>query len=119
MANVRERTTHLSASDKGRNIRVAASSTVNTLLHVVPDGEIHEITIYASNTGGFLNELDGLWGGTDPVEDNLQFVLLGGTTRPALIRDAILEGPAEVRLRSRSSDVMVFGKVVTFLNTQP
>ena len=112
MVNIR--TTHLSESDRGKNIRVAASVSVNTLVHVVPDGETHEITIYASNTSDFLNELDGLWGGTDPVEVNLQFVLEGGATRPALIRDAVLEGPAEVHMRSRQTPVLVFGKVVEF-----
>ena len=107
-------TTHLSESDRGRNIRVAASVAANTLLHVVPAGETHEITLYASNVGGTVNQLDGLWGGTDPVEDNLQFVLMGGATRPELIRDAVLDGPAQVHLRSLSADVLVFGKVVTF-----
>lgn len=120
MTNIRERTTVLSESVGGKNIKVlAAVAGSETLVHTVPDGETHEITLYAVNSSTGLNEINGLWGGTDPVLDILDFTLPGESTRPALIREAVLVGPATVKLRAKLATAFVFGKVVTFLDVTP
>ena len=112
--NRRKATTVLSESVQGRNIRVVASGAVNTLVHEVPDGEIHEITLYAANPSTSPNEVNGLWGGTNTTDDVLDFTLFPESTRPELIRDAVLIGPASIQLRSKLTDVFVFGKAVVY-----
>lgn len=112
--NRRRAITVLSESVQGRNIRVMAGET-NTLVHEVPDGEIHEITFYAANPSTSLNEVNGLWGGTNTADDVIDFTLFPESTRPELIRDAVLVGPASIQLRSKVTDVFVFGKVVVYV----
>ena len=118
MVNVRERTTFLSESVGGRNIRVHASLTEDTLVHEVPSGEVHAITMYAVNVGTAPNEVTGFWGSSGS-DDVLDFTIPAESTGPALIRDAILEGPASIVLRAKIVDVFVFGKVETFKDVTP
>jgi len=117
--NRRKATTVLSESVQGRNIRVPASATENTLVHDVPDGEIHEITIYAANPSTSANEVNGFWGGTNEEDDILNFSMPAESTRPALIRDGVLVGPASIQLRAKTGDVFVFGKVIVYEDHGP
>lgn len=107
---------HLSASTAGKGVLSTATSSPGTLVHQVPDGETHLVTLSFINIGSAKRTVVVQWGGTassDAISFDIDPTPSGLHTE---INGQILEGDgaaADIRVyESNGSEIVVFGQVV-------
>lgn len=105
----------LSGSTGGAPLALATYPTL-TLVHTVPDGETHEITIYAVNTDNSNpHEILGNFGaGADMLNQDIP-----AESTYEVIRDCVLEGPATVNICKVTGTLRVIGRVKRRLTGKP
>jgi len=101
----------LSASDKGRGIKVGATATAGTLIHTALDSEAanewDEITLRAVNTSGSPVKLSIEWGGTTSPDDLVELTIPAESGFTDVIPGHVLQNGAEVRAFAVTADVIV------------
>lgn len=64
-----------SASNGGRNIKIAATASAGTTVHQVPAGSVDEVWLYAYNSDTAARLLTVQWGGTTTVDDDIKITI--------------------------------------------
>lgn len=101
----------LSASDKGRGIKVAATSTPGTLVHQAlaskAANEWDEVWLRAVNTSGASVKLTVEWGGMTAPDDLVEITIPAESGFVEVIPGHLLQNGAEVRAFAATADVIV------------
>ncbi|MEM9950161.1 MAG: hypothetical protein AAF846_01065 [Chloroflexota bacterium] len=101
----------LSASDKGRGIKISATSGSGTLIHTALDNvaanDWDEITIRAVNTSTSAVKLTILWGGTTAPDDQIEMTIPAESGFVDVIPAHVLNDGAEVRAFADTADVII------------
>lgn len=101
----------LSASDKGRGIKVGATGSPGTLIHTALDNvaanDWDEITLRAINTSGSAVKLSIQWGGTTDPDDLIEISIPAESGLVDIVLGHVLNDGAEVRAFAATADVIV------------
>lgn len=101
----------LSESDKGRGIKVVATSSPGTLIHQalesVGSNDWDEITLRAVNTSGSAVKLTIEWGGTTAPDDLIEVTIPAESGFTDVVLGHILNDQAEVRAFAATANVIV------------
>lgn len=101
---------HLSESADGRQIKVEATSSPGTLIHLVPDHEwtgYEAVTLYAANNGAADYLLTIQWGGTTAPDDNLEVVVPSKAGPVPVVAGLVLGRSGAVRAFAAAADVVM------------
>lgn len=101
----------LSASDKGRGIKVAATASAGTLIHTalsnIAANDWDEITIRAVNTSSSAVKLTIEWGGSTSPDDLIEVTIPAESGFTEVIAGHVLNEGAEIRAFAATADVIV------------
>ena len=101
----------LSASDKGRGIKVGATATPGTLIHTAIDtvaaNEWDEIFLRVVNTSASAVKLTIEWGGVTSPDDLVEITIPAESGFTEVIPGHVLQDGAEVRAFAATADVLV------------
>jgi len=89
----------LSASDDGKSILVAASTSPGTLIHTASSNTavIDEVWVYATNTDASARKLTLQWGGTTSPNDLIEVTIQPEAGLVLLVPGLILKGNASAK----------------------
>ena len=101
----------LSESDKGRGIKVVATSSPGTLIHVattsIAANEWDEIWLKAVNTSATAVKLTVLWGGNTIPDDEIEITIPPESGLVDVIQGLVMNTEAEVRVFAATANVIV------------
>lgn len=88
--------TVLSGSTDGKGILVAATATPGTTIHTGPTNtdHLHEVWLYAMNTGTSFTKLTVQWGGTTTPNDDIELSIQAESGLVLVVPGLILKGNA-------------------------
>lgn len=103
--------TILSGSTDGRGVLVAATATPGTTIHTGPTNtaHLHEVWMYAMNTGITLVKLTIQWGGTTTPNDDIEISIQPEAGLILVVPGLILRGnasPLTVRAFAATTSVV-------------
>jgi hypothetical protein len=113
----------LSASDKGRDILVAATSSPGTLIHTALDSQASNewdaLTLNVVNTTGSPIKLTLEWGGTDAA-DQVEMTIPAESGFTEVVPGHVLQDGAEVRaFAATTNGLVVHGFVHRYEQNKP
>jgi hypothetical protein len=101
----------LSESDKGRGIKVAATSSPGTLIHTalsnIAANDWDEITLRAVNSSSTAVKLTIEWGGTSSPDDLIEVTIPAESGFSDVVLAHVLNEGAEVRAFAATADVII------------
>jgi hypothetical protein len=113
----------LSASVDGRGIKVAASATPGTLIHMalsnVAGNEWDEVWLRAINTSASAVKLTVQWGGTTDPDDSVEITIPAESGFTEVIPGHVLQNAKEVRAFAATANVIVIHGFVNRFEQNP
>lgn len=101
----------LSASNDGRGLKVAATTTPGTLIHTalnnIAANEWDEAWISAINTSGSPVKLTIEWGGTAAPDDLIEITIPAESGLTTIIPGLVLQNGREVRAFADAANVII------------
>jgi hypothetical protein len=101
----------LSASDKGRGVKVAATGSPGTLIHEalgnVAANDWDEVTLYAVNSSTSAVKLTIEWGGTSSPDDQIEITIPAESGLTQVIPGLILNEGVSVRAFAATANVIL------------
>ena len=107
----------LSASVNGRQIKVAATATAGTAIHVAHATDQDEVWIYCSNSDSTDHKLTIEWGGVTSPDDLVEITIPAESGPVLVIPGWICTGGVTVAAFAASADVLTIGGFVNRISS--